>query len=69
MAILVEFSRVKMEKKYTINQIARLLGVHKNTIFYWEANNKIPKPKRDPMSNYRIWTGKDLERLRKITKR
>ena len=54
---------------YFIEDIERILGVKRKTFYYWEKTGKIPKAKRDPMSNYRYWTEADLKRLKKITER
>lgn len=37
-------------------------------LYNWESKGK-PKAKRDPMSNYRVYTGKDIKRPRKISGR
>jgi DNA-binding transcriptional MerR regulator len=60
---------MKQRKLYRFSDIAGILGVNKRTIWNWECAGKIPKPRRDPMSNYRIYTEEDLEKLKKITGR
>ena len=54
-----------MVKVYTTAQVAKMLGVHKNTVFYWLKTGKAKEPKRDIVFNGRIWTGEDLKKLRK----
>jgi DNA-binding transcriptional MerR regulator len=51
------------EKIYTTAQVAKVIGVHKNTVFYWLKTGKVKEPKRDALFNGRIWTEKDLEEL------
>ncbi len=58
-----------MKKKYYIRDLEKHLKVHRKTLFYWEAKGKIPKAKREPMSNYRYWTEKDVKKLKEITGR
>lgn len=58
-----------MGKRYFIKDIERMLGVKRSTYFYWEEVGKVPKAKRTRMGGYRCWTGKDIERLKKITGR
>lgn len=58
-----------VEKRYSMKDIMKELGVTKNTIINWEAGKKIPRPRRDPMSNFRYWTAEDLKKLKKITGR
>jgi len=58
-----------MNKRYTSGQVAKLLGVHKHTIFYWEKTGKI-KPRRDNLMNYRYFTFDDLKKMKNLkTKR
>jgi len=58
-----------MEQRYRINDLIKFLGISKNTYYNWEEAGKVPKPKRDPMSNYRYWTLKDIEQIKKIAGR
>ena len=60
---------MEIKKFYTTAEVSNMLGVTKNTLFNWERAGKIPKARRDPMNNYRIYAGKDIERLRIITGR
>ncbi len=53
------------EKAYTTAQVARMLGVHKNTVFYWLKTGKVKEPKRDSLFNGRIWTEEDLAEIKK----
>ena len=55
--------------RHNRRETARILGVSDKTLINWEKAGKIPKPKRDPMSNYRFYTKKDIEKLKKITGR
>ena len=55
-----------MSKQYTTGQVAKLLGVHKNTILYWLNTGKVREPARDPLFNGRIWTEVNLSSLRKF---
>lgn len=56
-------------KRYLASEVAKILGISKKTLFNWEKARKIPKPKRDPMNNYRYYTEEDLAKLKKITGR
>ena len=58
-----------MEKRYSVNDVIKELRVSLKTYYNWEHAGKIPKPKRDPMSNWRYWTDEDLKKLKKITGR
>jgi len=58
-----------MEKRYQIKDIERILNITRRTYYRWEDAKKIPEAKRDPMSNQRYWTDKDIDKLKKITRR
>ena len=58
-----------MKKRYRANEVAKILGINKHTLFNWETSGKIPKAKRDPMNNYRYYTDEDIKKLKKITGR
>ncbi|HPS36780.1 MAG TPA: MerR family transcriptional regulator [Candidatus Omnitrophota bacterium] len=58
-----------MDKRFLIDEVIRELGISRKTLYLWEASGKIPKAKRDPMSNYRFWTEADLKNLKRITGR
>ena len=57
------------KKVYRINEVAEILGVPKRTLHSWERAGKIPKAKRDAVSKYRLYTGEDVEKLKRITGR
>lgn len=57
------------KKRYEMKDVMNELGVAKNTVINWEKSKKIPKAKRDPMSEYRYWTKEDFMKLKKITGR
>lgn len=54
------------EKVYTTGQVAKILGVHKNTVFYWLRTGKVKEPKRDSIFNGRIWTTEEVKKLKEI---
>ncbi len=60
---------MKSPKYYTLSEVADILGVSKKTVWNWEKAGKIPKPRRDPMNNYRIYAEEDLNKLKISTGR
>jgi DNA-binding transcriptional MerR regulator len=52
--------------KYSSQGVADELGIHKRTLMQWLYDGKIPEPQRieQPGVVYRLWTEKDLERVR-----
>ena len=59
----------KTQERFLSQEVAGILGVTRRTLYNWEKVGKIPKTKRDKMSNYRIYTEKDLKKLKRITGR
>lgn len=55
----------KMSTTYTTEQIARLAGLHPNTVRKYEERELIQKPQRKE-NGYRIYTENDMNRLRII---
>ncbi len=50
---------------YNSSELARLLGVSKNTLIRWEEDGTIPKPLRDGRG-WRVWTKDALETILEI---
>ncbi|MBG9791356.1 transcriptional regulator [Paenibacillus dendritiformis] len=51
--------------KLTRSQLAKLAGVHKETIRYYELQGVLPAPERAP-NGYRVYTDEDRVRLKFI---
>ena len=58
-----------MDKRYFISDVEDMLDITRRTYYRWEEFGKVPKAKRDPMSNQRYWNEKDIKHLKKITGR
>lgn len=58
-----------LKRFYKVSEVAKILGITTRSLYNWERAGKIPKPRRDPMSNYRLYTREDIEKLKKITGR
>ena len=52
----------RLDEFVTIKEAAEFLGISPNTIRNWHRDGKIPVY-RSPISNYRLFKKKDLERL------
>ena len=52
---------------YSTSELAKLIGVSKNTLIRWEDEGVIPKPLRDGRG-WRVWTKDTLERIIEIKK-
>lgn len=54
----------KLSDYLTIKQASELLGVHKDTLRWWDKLGKL-KPYRNPMNGYRLYKKGELEKLLK----
>lgn len=53
----------EIEREYILSEAAKIIGVHKDTIIYWEENGLIPKPRRNPNNNYRIYNKEEIKNI------
>ena len=53
-----------MKKRYYIKDLEAYLGIHRKVFFYWEKTGKVPKARREKMSNYRYWNLAELKKLK-----
>jgi DNA-binding transcriptional MerR regulator len=51
---------------FTIEEIAKELGISKQTIIRYESRGIFPKAKRNPINRWRQYTVADIKRLKKI---
>jgi DNA-binding transcriptional MerR regulator len=58
-----------VDKRFQIRDIESILNITRRTYYRWEKAGKIPKARRDPMSDKRYWTKEDITMLKKITGR
>lgn len=58
-----------IERMYNIQEVADMLGLYKGTIVNYERKHIFPKPRRNPINNYREYAKEDIEKLKKILKR
>lgn len=47
-------------------EVAELIGVTKQTLLNWLRRGLIDEPERNPATNYRLWTERDIERIRRF---
>ncbi|MFA6129760.1 MAG: MerR family transcriptional regulator [Candidatus Omnitrophota bacterium] len=57
---------MKRAEKLYIQNVEKILKVERKKLYYWEKVGKIPKSKREVMSNYRFWTLADVEKIKRI---
>ncbi len=56
-----------MTKVYSTQKVADAVGISKRTLLQWLYDGKLREPRRFRFNgpNYRIWTGRDVERVRR----
>jgi excisionase family DNA binding protein len=60
---------IKGKRYYRVSEVCNVLGIFKNTLYNWEKKGKIPKAYRDPMSGWRLYSEKDIEKIKRISGR
>ena len=56
-----------VEKTYfTINEVAHVLGISKQTLVRYEKKQVFPRARRNPLNKWREYTLKDITILKKI---
>ena len=58
-----------MKRRFQLKDIEEILNITRRTYYRWEKAGKVPKARRDPMSNQRYWTEEDVKQLKKLTER
>ena len=59
-------SRVREVQYLKSAEVAELIGVTKQTLLNWLRKGLITEPERNPATGYRLWTEKDIERIRRF---
>ena len=52
-------------KHYLAGEVAKMLRIHRNTLFNWIKSRKI-NPRRDKLSGYYYWTKAEVDALKKL---
>jgi len=54
-------------KGYSTGEVAKMLSIHKSTLTGWLKKGLISEPRRNRVAGvgYRIWTERDVERVRR----
>lgn len=60
----------RVKKTYTTVQVAKMLGVGRDTIYRWIRARKIPRAKVARLGNVqvRLWTGREVSEIRRYMK-
>lgn len=53
-------------KYYSVNEVARILGISKQTIIRYEVKGVFPRARRNKLNDWREYTEKDISALKKI---
>ena len=55
-----------MEKYYRIKDVAKFLGISKQTIIRYESKGMFPMPRRNALNGWREYTQKEIEQLKVV---
>jgi predicted DNA-binding transcriptional regulator AlpA len=47
-------------------EVAKILGVSRQTLYNWMKDGRIPAPRRHPLTTHPQWTPEDVDRIRGI---
>jgi DNA-binding transcriptional MerR regulator len=53
-------------KRYTVQEVADLLGLYRGTVINYEKRGIFPEPRRNPINDYREYTEEDVQHLKLI---
>lgn len=56
----------KSRKKFTVAQVADMLGIYRGTVVNYEKKGIFPEPHRNPINGYREYSEEDIEELQCI---
>jgi len=54
------------EKIFTANEVARILGLSKQTLFRYEKRGVFPRSRRNSINHWRQYTESDVKKLKEI---
>jgi len=57
------------KKYYSAGEVIKMLGICRKTLYNWEVNGKIPRPKRESFSNYRYYSAQDIEKIKELVRK
>jgi len=49
-------------------EVAKLLGISRQTLYNWLQAGRIPEPPRHPMTNHMRWQPVDVQRIQRIVR-
>ena len=57
---------MRLEKYYTATEVAKILGISKQTLIRYENKKIFPKAKRNAVNRWREYTSQEIKVLKKI---
>ena len=57
---------IRLQKYYSANEVAEILGVSKQTLIRYETKGVFPRARRNKLNSWREYTEKDIAALKKI---
>lgn len=53
-------------KFFTVERVAKQLGISKQTLYRYEKRRIFPYPKRNPINRWRQYSEEDIQKLKEI---
>ena len=57
---------MKIIKIFTVQDVAAILGISKQTLLRYEKKGVFPKPSRNPINKWREYSAADVKNLKRI---
>jgi len=57
---------MQAKRYFSVNEVAEVLGISKQTLIRYEKKGIFPKPRRSPLNKWREYTSKDITHLKKV---
>ena len=57
---------IRLQKYYSANEVAKILGISKQTLIRYETKGVFPRARRNKLNGWREYTEKDIAALKKI---
>jgi len=64
--LVLRLVKMKSNRYFSVNEVAELLGISKQTLIRYEKKGIFPRPRRNPLNKWREYTVKEISHIKKI---
>jgi len=57
---------MRKEEYMSTLEVAKVLGISRQTLYNWLAAGRIPEPPRHPQTKHMLWQPVDVQRVQKV---